>query len=142
MADAERCTVETDRGKCASPHITGRAAGDQRLKYGRWLASSGFDACVDPSIRRGSMKTMQTVLAAAALLFSAWVSAASVNVNTANAAQLEAGLSGVGATIAERIVEERKANGPFKDAADLQTRVKGIGPATVEKNAANLKFKD
>lgn len=88
------------------------------------------------------MKTMQTVLAAAALLFSAWVSAASVNVNTATAAQLETGLSGVGATIAERIVEERKANGPFKDAADLQTRVKGIGPATVEKNAANLKFKD
>lgn len=88
------------------------------------------------------MKTMQVLLAAMAMLFSAWVSAASVNVNTATAAQLEAGLAGVGATIAERIVEERKANGPFKDANDFQKRVKGIGPATVERNAANLKFKD
>lgn len=88
------------------------------------------------------MKTIHTVIAAAAMLFSAWVSAASVNVNTATAAQLEAGLAGVGATIAERIVEERKANGPFKDANDLQTRVKGIGPVTLEKNATQLKFKD
>jgi competence protein ComEA len=88
------------------------------------------------------MKAMQTILAAVALLFSAWVAAAEVNVNTATAQQLEANLSGVGPTIAERIVEERAANGPFKDAKDLQSRVKGIGPATVEKNAANLKFKD
>lgn len=88
------------------------------------------------------MKAMQTIFAAFALLFSAWVAAATVNVNKATAAQLESSLSGVGATIAERIVEEREANGPFKDAVDLQTRVKGVGPATVDKNASNLKFKD
>src|SRR5690606_19300953 len=65
------------------------------------------------------------------------VSAASaadkVNINTADAAQLEAGLVGIGPAKAEAIVAHRKANGPFKSADELAL-VKGIGLKTIERN--------
>jgi competence protein ComEA len=50
-----------------------------------------------------------------------------LNLNTASAADLES-LPGVGATLAERIIEYRAANGPFTSIEDLRN-VKGIGPA-------------
>ena len=53
-----------------------------------------------------------------------------VNINTADAAQLEA-LDGIGPVLAQRIVDEREANGPYTGAEDL-TRVEGIGQAIVE----------
>jgi competence protein ComEA len=56
-----------------------------------------------------------------------------VNLNTANAAQLEA-LPGIGKAMAERIVEYRQKNGGFKKAEDLMN-VRGIG----EKNFLKLK---
>ena len=56
-----------------------------------------------------------------------------VNLNTASAADLES-LPGVGAKMAERIVEYRQKNGPFKKIEDLMN-VKGIG----EKNFLKLK---
>ena len=56
-----------------------------------------------------------------------------VNLNTASAADLE-NLPGVGAKMAERIVEYRQKNGPFKKIEDLMN-VKGIG----EKNFLKLK---
>jgi competence protein ComEA len=40
-------------------------------------------------------------------------------------------LPGVGETLARRIVESRRAGGPFRDLEDLQ-RVQGIGPKTLE----------
>jgi competence protein ComEA len=52
-------------------------------------------------------------------------SAASVNLNTASAAQLEE-LPGIGAKMALRIVEYRQKNGGFKKIEDLMN-VKGIG---------------
>lgn len=58
-------------------------------------------------------------------------SGALVNLNTATAAELET-LPGIGPALAQRIVEERAANGPYASADDL-TRVRGIGPATVDK---------
>ncbi len=39
-------------------------------------------------------------------------------------------LPGVGPALAERIIEERAAHGPYGRVADL-TRVRGIGPATM-----------
>ncbi|GAB4322832.1 MAG: hypothetical protein Kow0059_18040 [Candidatus Sumerlaeia bacterium] len=54
-----------------------------------------------------------------------------ININTATAAELDS-LPGIGATYAQRIVEYRTANGPFKAIEDIQ-KVKGIGPATFEK---------
>jgi len=53
-----------------------------------------------------------------------------INVNTADAETLER-LPGIGPALAERIVAEREANGPFSDAADL-TRVSGIGEKTAQ----------
>jgi competence protein ComEA len=41
-------------------------------------------------------------------------------------------LEGIGEVTARKIVADRAANGPFKSVEDVQ-RVKGIGPATLEK---------
>lgn len=48
-----------------------------------------------------------------------------ININTATAAQLQT-LPGIGETIAQRIIDYREANGPFKTPASL-INVKGIG---------------
>lgn len=53
-----------------------------------------------------------------------------VNINTASAEELD-GLPGIGPVLAQRIVDEREANGPYTGAEDL-TRVEGIGQAIVE----------
>jgi competence protein ComEA len=52
-------------------------------------------------------------------------SAVIVNVNTANATELET-LPGIGAATAARIVEYRQKNGPFKKLEELMN-VQGIG---------------
>ncbi len=53
---------------------------------------------------------------------------ATVNINTATAAELEA-LPRIGPTMAQRIVEYRQTNGPFESIEEIQN-VPGIGPAT------------
>lgn len=55
--------------------------------------------------------------------------AAAVDINTADAAALEA-LPGIGPSIAQAIVEWRAANGPFASVDELED-VPGIGPATL-----------
>jgi competence protein ComEA len=59
--------------------------------------------------------------------------AATIDLNTANVADLE-GLPGVGRRTAERIVEHRQKNGPFKKIEELMN-IKGIG----EKSFLKLK---
>lgn len=59
--------------------------------------------------------------------------AAPVNINTADAAALSAGLKGIGPSKAEAIVAYRQANGPFKSADEL-AKVKGVGGKTLEQN--------
>ena len=56
-----------------------------------------------------------------------------VNVNAADAAALEA-LPGIGPVLAERIVADRAANGPFASIEDLE-RVSGVGPSLVARLA-------
>ena len=58
---------------------------------------------------------------------------AAVNLNTASASQLE-GVPGIGAKMAQRIVEYRQKNGAFKKIEELMN-VKGIG----EKSFLKLK---
>ena len=60
-----------------------------------------------------------------------------VALNSASADELAEALNGVGLTKAEAIVAHREAHGPFASVEDLLT-VKGIGPATLEKNRALL----
>jgi competence protein ComEA len=59
-----------------------------------------------------------------------------VNINTADVATL-ASLDGIGEAKAQAIVEYRDANGPFAS-ADALTNVKGIGNATLQKNADRI----
>lgn len=56
-----------------------------------------------------------------------------VNINKADAATLAKSLDGIGHSKAEAIVAWREEHGPFKSADDLG-QVKGIGPATLERN--------
>lgn len=59
------------------------------------------------------------------------VAAAPIDVNTADADTLTK-LPGVGRSLADAIVADRKANGPYADLAALQ-RIRGIGPALVDR---------
>ena len=58
---------------------------------------------------------------------------AQVDVNKADAAALDS-VKGIGPSMSKRILDERTKGGDFKDWADLDTRVKGIG----SKSAARL----
>lgn len=69
----------------------------------------------------------------AAFLMLAGVAFADADVNKADQAAL-GGIKGIGPVIAKRIIDERQAHGPYKDWADFEQRVKGIG----DKKAASL----
>lgn len=59
-----------------------------------------------------------------------------IDVNSATWVELIQ-LDGIGEKLAERIIEDRKANGPYESVDDLQ-RVRGIGPKTVAKLKKHL----
>lgn len=61
-----------------------------------------------------------------------------LNVNAAEASSLEL-LSGIGPTLAERIITHRREHGRFRSPADLRD-VRGIGPVTSEKMAPHIRF--
>ena len=61
-----------------------------------------------------------------------------ISINSASVAELEL-LPRIGPVMAQRIIEDRNANGPFRDIADLQ-RVRGIGPKTAEKLEPLISF--
>ena len=82
------------------------------------------------------MKTFAIILksfALSLLLAGSALAADKVNINTADAAAIDAALVNIGPAKAQAIVEYRKANGAFKSAEEL-AMVKGIGLKTVEKN--------
>ncbi|SAL48985.1 DNA-binding protein [Caballeronia turbans] len=75
-----------------------------------------------------------------ALMLSMGAAFAAVDVNTADQAALEA-VKGLGPVKSKAIIDERTKNGPFKDADDLATRVKGLGTksvATLEQNGLTI----
>ncbi|BAN23813.1 ComEA family DNA-binding protein [Caballeronia insecticola] len=77
-------------------------------------------------------KQARSSLAALALFLSIGSAFAAVDVNTANVDALR-GIKGIGPAKAKAILDERQAHGPFKDASDLGTRVKGLGGKTVQR---------
>ena len=72
---------------------------------------------------------------AAGLLLATGIASASdsVDINTADAAAIDAALVNIGQSKAEAIVAYRKEHGAFKS-ADQLALVKGIGLSTIEKN--------
>jgi len=60
---------------------------------------------------------------------------ATININTADATALAAGLKGIGQSRALEIVRYREAYGPFSTVDEL-AEVKGIGQSTLEQNRA------
>lgn len=75
----------------------------------------------------------QLMLAAAMLAASMGVAFAQVDVNKADAAALD-GIKGIGPSMSKTILDERGKAGPYKDWADFQKRIKGMG----DKRAAKL----
>lgn len=75
------------------------------------------------------------LLAIAALIMTMGIAFAQVDVNKADQAALD-GVKGIGPATSKTIIEERKKNGPFKDWADFQKRVKGIGDKSSDKLSA------
>lgn len=89
------------------------------------------------------MKSIANLLKAFALslvLVTSAFAADKVNINTADAAQLEADLIGIGPSKAEAIVDYRDTNGPFKSPEEL-AMVKGIGLKTIEKNRDRIELR-
>jgi competence protein ComEA len=73
------------------------------------------------------------ILAVATLVASMSFAFAQVDVNKADAAALDS-VKGVGPAMSKKIIDERTKGGDFKDWADFQKRVKGVG----EKNGTKL----
>lgn len=76
---------------------------------------------------------LKKILAASALLLSL-SSFAAVDVNKANAADLD-GIKGIGPSLSGKILKERN-KGPFKDWPDLMHRVSGMGEKSSVKFSA------
>ena len=62
-----------------------------------------------------------------------------ININTASMKELQK-LDGVGRGVAQRIIEYREANGPFKRGEDLR-KVEGVGAATFDRNRERIVVK-
>lgn len=73
------------------------------------------------------------MLAVATLVATMSFAFAQVDVNKADAAALDS-VKGVGPAMSKKIIDERTKGGEFKDWADFQKRVKGVG----DKNATKL----
>jgi competence protein ComEA len=94
--------------------------------------------------RVATLSVIAALAAAPAILAAAsgTVGAASVekvNINTASVKELQK-LDGIGRGVAQRIVDYREANGPFKRGEDLR-KVEGIGAATFERNRERIVVK-
>jgi competence protein ComEA len=85
----------------------------------RLIASLAFVAAF------AAQPAAQTAQKAAATRTEAKPAAASINLNTATAAELEK-LPGIGQKVAARIIEYREKHGPFKKVEELMN-VQGVG---------------
>ncbi len=68
----------------------------------------------------------KALLLAACLALTSLPTSAQVDANRADRAALD-GVKGIGPTLSQAILQERKRGGLYRDWADLERRVKGIG---------------
>jgi competence protein ComEA len=96
---------------------------------------SDQDGSMPPAFQHDGDKEMikKLMLAVAALAASMSCAFAQVDVNKADASALD-GVKGVGPATSKLIIDARTKGGDFKDWADFEKRVKGMG----EKRAAKL----
>ncbi len=81
-------------------------------------------------------KTLAALLLA--LAFTGAVQASErININSADVATLDRVMDGVGPAKAAAIIEHRRLHGPFRT-VDQLVNVKGIGPATLERNRGRI----
>lgn len=99
-------------------------------KQNRWI----FTILTGCLLGSSFLTPVRPLLAAPAV--KAEVDAVKVNVNKADAKELET-VRGIGPMLAERIIQFRQANGPFKGIDDL-VQVQGIGQAKLEKIKSQL----
>ena len=83
------------------------------------------------------MQKIHALIFTVLVALSASVSAAPVDINTANAAMLATAIDGVGEKKAATIVQYRETHGAFASVDEL-AKIKGIGAATVERNRPRL----
>jgi competence protein ComEA len=72
------------------------------------------------------------MLAVAMMIATMGFAFAQVEVNKADAAALDS-VKGVGPKMSKAIIDERTKGGDFKDWADFEKRVKGVGPKNAQK---------
>ncbi|ATH82676.1 competence protein ComEA [Ectopseudomonas mendocina] len=99
------------------------------------LSTLLFAVLASLSVAAAAAESPKTESAKPAAVQSAQV--VTVNLNTADAATLQKELAGIGATKAQAIVAYREEHGDFASVDEL-LEVKGIGPATLEKNRDKL----
>lgn len=85
------------------------------------------------------MMVLKTILLVILLSFGGIVSAAQIDINTADAELIAKNLKGIGPSKAAAIVKYRDANGPYEKIMDL-SQVKGIGKKTLDANKENIRF--
>jgi predicted flap endonuclease-1-like 5' DNA nuclease len=111
---------------------------DPREGYRRRMEA--IDSARAESVRRQSQLSRSSVLPAPPSRSPRAVKqrAATVDMDVASAAEIEA-LPFVGAALADRIVADRDARGPF-GSLDGLTRVRGVGPSIAAKLAPHVTF--
>jgi len=101
-----------------------------------WLRAAPRSVAGDSAqaANRPSVAALPTTLAEEPRVGSPEKSDADSGLIDPNTADLDAlmRLPGIGPALAGRILDDRAANGPYRGAADL-LRVKGIGPATLDR---------
>lgn len=92
------------------------------------------EAVVIPQIGQNTVNNLTAESAGNSISSSSVSSSGMVNINSASAGELDDRLTGIGPTLAQRIVDYRTANGPFASIEDIKN-VSGIG----EKRFAEIK---
>lgn len=100
------------------------AAATDALNLARVVAD-GEQIIVPQASASGEQAANEGVEPSGSEAFAAHAASGKVNINTASVAELQQ-LNGVGPSLAQRIVDDRKANGAFSAIEDLK-RVSGIG---------------
>lgn len=71
------------------------------------------------------------------VMFGFSVQAGPIDINTANAEEIAASMSGIGPAKAKMIVEYRTLHGAFASIDEI-SQVRGVGQKTLEKNRKNI----